>query len=138
MQYNLETVEGRKKYLVDLRRENIKKFKQILNGECSEYKKYMNDQTFLNSVRKHLKIEKDLLNDLLKDDLEEMNIGDELVVLTDTIVEDLIYLGFSEEEVDFAVTDNRRSGRNGVLTLTNKTFNMCHGNTEKYTLVRIK
>ena len=64
---NLETEEERTQYLINMRKNNIKELEKILQGKHVGYKKYMNDQTFLNSVKKQLEIEKDLLNQLVED-----------------------------------------------------------------------
>lgn len=63
---NLETVEGRTKYLIDLRKKNIKEFESILQGKHPGYKKYESDLVFMDSVRRNLEIEQNLLEDLLE------------------------------------------------------------------------
>lgn len=65
---DLETVEERKVYLVNLRKRNIKEFERILDGKDSRYQKYVNDQTFLKSVQNQLNTERDLLEQLLSEE----------------------------------------------------------------------
>lgn len=54
----------RKHELIAARLQNIKEFKRILNGRHPTYERCMSDNLFLNSVRKRLQIEIDLLNKL--------------------------------------------------------------------------
>jgi len=77
MGYDMETIEGRTKYLINQRKKDIKKFEAILRGECLEYSRYMKDETFLGSVRLKLKSEKELLLDLegFSDVLSEKLVG---------------------------------------------------------------
>jgi hypothetical protein len=66
--YDLETEEGRTEYLINLRKRNIKEFEFILQGKHPNYKKYEEDSVFMNDVKRHLEIEKNLLKDLLEDE----------------------------------------------------------------------
>jgi len=63
---DLSTPQGRRDYLIQIRKRNINEFEGILNGTNRQYQKYMHDERFLNDVKRNLEIEKDLLNDLLE------------------------------------------------------------------------
>lgn len=65
---DLETVEERKEYLINLRKGNIKEFERILKGKDARYENNMNDQTFLRSVQHQLDMERDLLEQLLSEE----------------------------------------------------------------------
>lgn len=65
--FDLSNEEGRTEYLIDKRKKNIKLFNDILDGKVEEYKNNMNSEVFINDVKRHLKIETDLLNDLIND-----------------------------------------------------------------------
>lgn len=60
----MTTKKERIEKLIKERKNNIKLYENILKGKVSEYKKYMNDNTFITDVTKRLKLEKELLYDL--------------------------------------------------------------------------
>lgn len=64
---DLNTVEERTVYLINLRKKNIKEFESILAGMHPSYKKYELDSVFMKDVKRHLEIEQNLLKDLLED-----------------------------------------------------------------------
>ena len=66
--FDLSNEEGRKKYLIDKRQKDITLYNNILNGKAEQYKKYMNDEVFIADVKNRLKIDTELLNELLEDD----------------------------------------------------------------------
>lgn len=65
--FNLDTIKGRYDYLVNERNTKIKELERILQGKDIRYKKYMDSDIFIQSVKKDLEIEKQLLNELLTD-----------------------------------------------------------------------
>lgn len=69
--------------------------------------------------------------------LEELNLKDEKIIITDDIKSELLKLGFDEKEVDKAIRVNDWSGDSYGLHLNGKVYTYWHWNTSKHTLIRI-
>jgi len=65
--YNIDR-EIRKYELIVLRLKKIKELGLILEGKDLRYKNNMNSYTFIEDVKRNLKMEKDLLEDLLTEE----------------------------------------------------------------------
>lgn len=63
----LETKQQRVQCMIKERKNKIKELEKILQGKDIRYNKYNDEQIFINSVKKNLEIEKQLLNELLTD-----------------------------------------------------------------------
>ena len=98
----MENIKGRTQYLISKRRENIEIFEQILAGKCIKYEKYMKDDTFIYDVNRKLKLEKELLTELLKDKHTwSNNIGDlTMGKLLDCTGKDLNIGSIIQDELD--------------------------------------
>lgn len=67
---NIE-MQIRKYELIVFRLKNIKEMELILVGNSKRYKKYMNDEVFIEGVKHRLEIEKELLEDLKNNKIYE-------------------------------------------------------------------